>query len=157
MRDDQINHMVYRFLTYELPTDFSPDNGITFEPKGNVGSPYEFDRKPVGTNLLTDTQAEQMVRYLVKDMPESDETEDAGDDYRLSSATRQEWAERALKAEAERDSLRGLLEECAIDLANYVDGDYPADLRKQHPSYQRKYDRDMSLVHRIRADLKGDT
>lgn len=48
--------------------------------------------------------------------------EDAGDDYRLSSATRKEWAERALKAEervkeleAERDRLREALTSRAVD------------------------------------------
>ena len=30
MTDDQINHMVSRFLQWKLPENFSPDCGITF-------------------------------------------------------------------------------------------------------------------------------
>lgn len=63
--DAQIKRMVEKFLCWELPTDFSPDNGITFDPIGSRGTPYEFRRKPVGTNLLTAQQAEAMIRHIL--------------------------------------------------------------------------------------------
>lgn len=62
MTDEQIKQMVDKFLAWELPRDFVPDAGIKFTPtdqqKNNVHS------WPVGTNLLTATQAEYMIRYI---------------------------------------------------------------------------------------------
>lgn len=69
MTKEQIDHMVNRFLAWRLPTNFNPDGGITFEPIGSKGTPYESQREPVGTNVLTATQAEAMVRHMIKDMP----------------------------------------------------------------------------------------
>lgn len=65
MNDEQIKHMVNRFLAWKLPADFGPDNGISFDPVSNPGASYESRREPVGTNLLTATQAEAMVRHMV--------------------------------------------------------------------------------------------
>lgn len=70
MTEDQIKHMANRFLGWPLPKNFFPDGGITFEPKGNKGTPHEYDRNPQGTNLFDCTQAEAMVRYLVEGLPE---------------------------------------------------------------------------------------
>lgn len=71
MTDEQIKRMVDRFLTWKLPADFSPDNGISFEPEYTTHPwPTKARREPVGTNLLTATQAEAMVRYIVGDLPE---------------------------------------------------------------------------------------
>src|ERR1700748_3213248 len=50
--DEQIKHMVERFLRWRLPEDFHPDGGISFEKSGSAGTPYEHRREPVGTNLL---------------------------------------------------------------------------------------------------------
>ena len=69
MTDEQIKHMVDRFLAWRLPDDFHPDNGISFEPIGNAGTPHEYKREPVGTNLLTATQAEAMVRHIIEGLP----------------------------------------------------------------------------------------
>ena len=66
LTDEQIKQVVDRFLRWELPTDFSPDNGITFDPIGSRGTPYEYRRKPLGTNLLTAAQAEEMVRFILE-------------------------------------------------------------------------------------------
>ena len=62
MEKDLIDMMVDKFLSWPLPIDFAPDAGITFSP-GNVvhGSPLW----PVGTNLLTATQARQMVEHML--------------------------------------------------------------------------------------------
>ena len=73
MTKDQIKHMVHRFLGWRLPENFSPDNGINFTPLGNVGTPHEYRRDPIGTNLLDATQATEMVRYMVAEMPVSKE------------------------------------------------------------------------------------
>lgn len=59
MTEDQINMMVERFLCYELPEDFNPDGGVSFErinPSGMM---------PFGTNLLNATQARAMVEFMV--------------------------------------------------------------------------------------------
>jgi len=69
MTDEQIKHMANRFLSWRLPDDFSPDNGISFDPVASKGTKYETRRQPVGTNLFTATQAEAMARFLVEDMP----------------------------------------------------------------------------------------
>lgn len=63
--DEHIKTMVDRFLQWKLPHDFNPDGGITFDPISNRGNQYEARREPVGTNLLTATQAEAMIRHLL--------------------------------------------------------------------------------------------
>lgn len=66
--DEQIKHMVDRFLMWRLPEHFSPDGGISFDPIGNKGTPHEYRRNPIGTNLFDATQAEAMVRHLIGDL-----------------------------------------------------------------------------------------
>jgi len=51
---------VDKFLGWKLPQDFRPDAGISFTPRYNVGTPYERDHEPTGTNLFTADQAEAM-------------------------------------------------------------------------------------------------
>ena len=46
--------MVDRFLCWELPKDFAPDGGISFDHSS----------KPIGTNLLTADQARQMFEHV---------------------------------------------------------------------------------------------
>lgn len=70
MNEAQIKHMVGRFLSWKLPANFNPDNGVSFEPVGNKGTAYEYRREPVGTNLLDADQAEAMVRHLLDGLPE---------------------------------------------------------------------------------------
>jgi hypothetical protein len=48
-----VKQAVNKFLCWKLPTDFGPDGGISFDRSGHK---YE----PVGTNLFTATQTEQM-------------------------------------------------------------------------------------------------
>lgn len=69
MTDEQIKHMVDRFLMWKLPANFSPDNGVSFDkhlymPAGQV-------REPVGTNLLDASQATAMVRHMIEGLPRS--------------------------------------------------------------------------------------
>lgn len=69
MTEDQIKHMVNRFLGWTIPENFSPDNGISFEPIAGKDGPFPFQRKPSGTNLFDATQADAMVRYMIEGMP----------------------------------------------------------------------------------------
>lgn len=62
----QIEEMTNRFLSYKLPSDLNPDGGLSFEPVGNKGTPYEFKREPYGTNLLDYNQAKAMVLHMVR-------------------------------------------------------------------------------------------
>lgn len=73
MTDDQIKHMVQRFLAWKLPENFHPDDGISFTPEFNVeynakqGRPPQ-RHEPIGTNLFDYTQAEAMVRHMIEGM-----------------------------------------------------------------------------------------
>ena len=70
MTEAQIKHMVDRFLGWKLPENFSPDNGISFDPIANKGmGQLERKREPVGTNLLDATQADTMVRHMLDGLP----------------------------------------------------------------------------------------
>lgn len=69
MREDQIKHMVDRFLSWKLPSGFQPDGGVTFTPAGNAGTPHEYRNQPSGTNLLDADQAAAMVRHMVDGIP----------------------------------------------------------------------------------------
>lgn len=69
LTNDQIKHMVNRFLGWKLPEDFTPDAGISFDvEKCRYGMTVHF---PIGTNLFTATQAEAMIRYLTEGMPQN--------------------------------------------------------------------------------------
>lgn len=77
MTEDQIKHMVDRFLLWELPDNFNPDCGVTFRPIGNEGTPFEYRRKPCGTNILNATEARAMVTHMLDGLPNGDADEDA--------------------------------------------------------------------------------
>lgn len=74
LSDDQIEHMVQRFLGWRLPKDFNPDGGISFEPEFNVewnakrGLPPQ-RHEPTGTNLLCYKQAKVMVLCMMEGIP----------------------------------------------------------------------------------------
>src|SRR6478609_6449106 len=69
MTEQQIKHMVERFLGWKLPENFSPDAGISFTKTFNDHMPQPMKHEPMGTNLFDATQAEAMVRYMVKYLP----------------------------------------------------------------------------------------
>lgn len=71
MTDEQIKHMVTRFLAWNLPENFNPDGGITFKRDFNENTPYPMKHEPSGTNLLDYTQAQAMVRHMLEGMPEA--------------------------------------------------------------------------------------
>ena len=59
--DDLVREMVNRFLFWKLPESFYPDAGITFDRR----NAYEGPHWPIGTNLLTAEQANEMVRHML--------------------------------------------------------------------------------------------
>lgn len=68
LNDQSVAHMVSRFLGWELPEDFRPDAGISFEKF--VGTKeYPYTHMPSGTNLFDATQAEAMIRYMFSGLP----------------------------------------------------------------------------------------
>lgn len=68
--DQQVKHMVERFLRWRLPENFNPDCGITFKAIYNEHSPFGPSKaEPVGTNLFDYTQAEAMVRHMLAGLP----------------------------------------------------------------------------------------
>ena len=70
MTEAQIKHLVNRFLAWKLPDDFHPDCGIQFDAEAAMRlHPSNRRYEPIGTNLLTVTQAEAMVRYMIQGMP----------------------------------------------------------------------------------------
>jgi len=69
MSDEQIKYMVNRFLAWRLPENFNPDGGISFKKIRNEHTAYQAKNEPVGTNLLDAVQAEEMIRYLLDDLP----------------------------------------------------------------------------------------
>jgi hypothetical protein len=66
MKDEQIKHMVDRFLSWRLPQNFNPDNGISYTRPNYLPS---VDATPSGTNLFDATQAETMVRHMIDGLP----------------------------------------------------------------------------------------
>lgn len=62
MNEEQIKHMVDRFLGWQLPENFNPDAGISFKKLSNWPM-------PTGTNLFDSSQAEKMVRYMIEGLP----------------------------------------------------------------------------------------
>ncbi len=69
MNTDEYEYLIKRavdsFLGWRLPNTFRPNGGIHFEPVGNKGTPYEFTRRPMGTNLFSGEQAEAMFRACI--------------------------------------------------------------------------------------------
>lgn len=65
-----VQPIVERFLSWRLPEDFQPDNGIKFYPVYNVehmasqGKP-PMRHEPTGTNLFSYDQAEAMIRHIL--------------------------------------------------------------------------------------------
>jgi hypothetical protein len=69
MTEDQIKHMVSRFLGWKLPEHFHPDGGVSFEPTYRGVGGIELKHEPSGTNLFDATQADAMVRHMLEGMP----------------------------------------------------------------------------------------
>lgn len=61
-----VKHMTERFLSWRLPVNFSPDNGIAFNSVANLGTEHQYYREPIGTNLFDYTQAKAMVEHMLE-------------------------------------------------------------------------------------------
>lgn len=73
MKEDQIKHMVDRFLGWKLPENFNPDGGVSFPKKmfNEHTTPHPMKYEPIGTNLLDAEQATAMVRHMIEGMPQA--------------------------------------------------------------------------------------
>ncbi|WP_439399029.1 hypothetical protein ACRQ5Q_16830 [Bradyrhizobium sp. PMVTL-01] len=69
MTEDQIKHMVDRFLGWKLPENFNPDCGISFKRTFNEHTAHPAKYEPIGTNLLDAQQAMEMVRHMLEGLP----------------------------------------------------------------------------------------
>ena len=69
MNEDQVRHMVSRFLMWKLPENFRPDGGISFKKEFNehLDRPPS-NHEPIGTNLFDADQATAMVRHMLEGM-----------------------------------------------------------------------------------------
>ncbi|MCP1832857.1 hypothetical protein [Bradyrhizobium sp. USDA 4545] len=67
--EDQIKHMVNRFLGWKLPENFNPDGGVSFKKTFNEHTAHPGKHEPSGTNLLDAEQATAMVRHIIEGMP----------------------------------------------------------------------------------------
>lgn len=68
MTEDQIKHMVDRFLGWRLPKPWNPDNGISYARPNYAHVPADHDW-PIGTNLFDAMQATAMVRHMIEGLP----------------------------------------------------------------------------------------
>lgn len=65
-----VDKLARRFLTWRLPENFNPDNGISFKPTYNDHMPCgPMKCNPSGTNLFDYDQAREMVRHMIGVMP----------------------------------------------------------------------------------------
>lgn len=69
MTEEQIKHMVSRFLGWKLPQNFSPDGGISFKKTFNDHLPTPMKNESTGTNVFDADQALGMVRYMIEGLP----------------------------------------------------------------------------------------
>lgn len=61
------DQMVNRFLGWRLPADFEPDGGVEFHRVMQDGRARPTEWWPVGTNLLTFSQARAMLEHVLAD------------------------------------------------------------------------------------------
>lgn len=64
-QNDLIDAMVANFLSWKLPSDFSPDCGISFTPPSKPSDECLYAPWPTGTNLLNAKQARDMVLRML--------------------------------------------------------------------------------------------
>ena len=62
MKIIDVDEMVNKFLGWKLPEDFAPDAGISFDTA--YGEKWGM---PTGTNLLTASQAKEMILSMLPD------------------------------------------------------------------------------------------
>lgn len=70
MTPAQSKYMLDRFLSWNLPRNFTPDSGISFEPKS-----YHDKMPPTGTNLFDAAQAAAMIAHMTDGLPAAEDAE----------------------------------------------------------------------------------
>jgi NTP pyrophosphatase (non-canonical NTP hydrolase) len=75
INNEQIQHMVERFLQWRLPKNFNPDGGISFKADFNEHTAHPMKHDPIGTNLFDAEQTEAMVRHMLDGLPYSSPSE----------------------------------------------------------------------------------
>ncbi len=68
-----IKIMVDKFLGWKLPEHFHPDCGIVFTKRHSIGTQFESNYEPAGTNLFSASQAEEMFDHCFPDTVEVNE------------------------------------------------------------------------------------
>lgn len=63
---DQVEYLVQRFLSWRLPENFHPDNGISAQ-RPNYAPNVAWE--PTGTNLFDYEQAKAMVHHMAEGLP----------------------------------------------------------------------------------------
>lgn len=69
MTEAQIKYMLDRFLNWKLPSNFTPDAGISFNPVFNEHLDPHMKHEPTGTNLFDAGQVDAMIRHKIEGMP----------------------------------------------------------------------------------------
>lgn len=69
LSDDQVKHMVERFLGWKIPEHFNPDAGISFKREFNEHTAHPMKHEPTGTNLFDYNQATEMACHMLEDLP----------------------------------------------------------------------------------------
>lgn len=78
MTEQQIKHMVDRFLGWKLPENFTPDAGISFKKTFNDHTAHPMKHEPSGTNLFDATQADALYELeAAAEAADEDQMEDA--------------------------------------------------------------------------------
>lgn len=119
MTDDQIKHMVNRFLSWKLPESFNPDGGISFKKTFNEHTAHPMKHEPTGTNLFDYTQAESMARHMVEGMPtvgQADEVERLQSELGSVHAHLRHMRLITERLRGVRDAAKVLVTECSGDL-----------------------------------------
>jgi hypothetical protein len=161
MTDDLVTRArrAVEYATKGRPVQYSPN----YCPEAKDAPPQDWDTshdlsviRPDGNRYRIgsfrhahDAAFDHAARELVPMMADRIETLEAQLESTLKDRAR-------ILAERDKtfDRMRALLTEAASDLESYINGDYPADTRGMYPDIQRRYDRDMEFVRRIRAELK---
>lgn len=129
MTEEQVKHMVDRFLSWRLPKNFNPDNGISYKrPKYDPS----IDATPSGTNLFDAGQATEMVRYMIEGLSAASGEASGDEPWRRCPSThcerRQECASpsdcivKSLPAPSEAPNVeraRQIAEHAGIDIDDY--------------------------------------
>lgn len=120
--DDQIDHMVDRFLNWKLPENFNPDGGISFQKTTNENTPWPHKSEPVGTNLFDAQQAKAMVLHMVEGLHCKHHNEPAADEARALSARLEAETKRADEAEAALERDRSIVAAHTTALFKAIEG-----------------------------------